>query len=290
MDGWDNGLIQCFKKEKTMKKRMIIGIIVAVLVLIVIVQSVVVVDSGKSGVVVTMGAVEDMVLQEGFHFKTPFVQQVVQINNRTQKTEVSGTAASRDLQTVTTDVAVNYRVLNDSSASLYKNVGLDYESVIISPAIQESIKAVTAKFTAEELITERSSVGEQIRTMLSNKINPYGLEVEVFNIVNFDFSEEFNAAVEAKQTAEQNALKAQQDLNRIKIEAQQKVESAKAEAESIKLIQETLETAPEYIEYIKWSKWDGRLPAVMGNSDYILDIGDSVIRTEETQPAASAEQ
>ncbi len=273
-----------------MKKKMIIGIIIAVIVMIVIVQSVVVVDSGKSGVVVTLGAVEDMVLQEGFHFKTPFVQQVVQINNRTQKTEVSGTAASRDLQTVTTDVAVNYRVLNDSSASLYKNVGLDYESVIIAPAIQESIKAVTAKFTAEELITERSSVGEQIRTMLSSKINPYGLEVEVFNIVNFDFSEEFNAAVEAKQTAEQNALKAQQDLNRIKIEAQQKVESAKAEAESIKLIQETLETAPEYIEYIKWSKWDGKLPAVMGDSGFILDIGDTVTQAEQAQPSASPAQ
>jgi regulator of protease activity HflC (stomatin/prohibitin superfamily) len=180
---------------------------------------------------------------------------------------------------------VNYRVLNDSSASLYKNVGLDYESVIIAPAIQESIKAVTAKFTAEQLITERSSVGEQIRTMLSNKINPYGLEVEVFNIVNFDFSEEFNAAVEAKQTAEQNALKAQQDLNRIKIEAQQKVESAKAEAESIKLIQETLETAPEYIEYIKWSKWDGRLPTVMGDSGLILDIGDPAAETVQ-EPVA----
>ena len=240
-----------------MKKKMIVGIVVAVLAFVVIVQSVVIVDSGKTGVVVTLGAVEDIVLQEGFHFKTPFVQQVVQINNRTQKTEVSGTAASRDLQTVTTDVAVNYRVLNDSSASLYKNVGTDYESVIIAPAIQESIKAVTAKFTAEQLITERQSVGDQIKTMLSSKINTYGLSVEVFNIVNFDFSEEFNAAVEAKQTAEQNALKAQQDLNRIKIEAQQKVESAKAEAESIKLIQETLETAPEYIEYIKWSKWDG---------------------------------
>jgi regulator of protease activity HflC (stomatin/prohibitin superfamily) len=270
-----------------MKKKLVVGIIVAVLAVVVILQSVVVVDSGKSGVMVTLGAVEDMVLQEGFHFKTPFVQQVVQINNRTQKTEVSGTAASKDLQTVTTDVAVNYRVLNNSSASLYKNVGLDYESVIIAPAIQESIKAVTAKFTAEQLITERSSVGEQIRTMLSNKINPYGLEVEVFNIVNFDFSEEFNAAVEAKQTAEQNALKAQQDLNRIKIEAQQKVESAKAEAESIKLIQETLETSPQYIEYIKWNKWDGRLPTVMGESDFILDVGDPV--TEAAQEPAAAE-
>ncbi len=272
-----------------MKKKLIIGIIVAVLVLIVIVQSVVIVDSGKTGVVVTLGAVEDIVLQEGFHLKTPFVQQVVQINNRTQKTEVSGTAASKDLQTVTTDVAVNYRVLNDSSASLYKNVGLDYESVIIAPAIQESIKAVTAKFTAEQLITERSSVGEEIRTMLSNKINPYGLEVEVFNIVNFDFSEEFNAAVEAKQTAEQNALKAQQDLNRIKIEAQQKVESAKAEAESIKLIQETLETAPEYIEYIKWSKWDGKLPTVMGDSGLILDIGDAVTESSASTSEVPAQ-
>ncbi len=124
-------------------------------------------------------------------------------------------------------------------------------------------------------------MGDQIKESLSEKINPYGLSAEVFNIVNFDFSEEFNKAVEAKQTAQQQALKAEQDLTRIKVEAQQKVEQAKAEAESIKLIQETLATAPQYIEYIKWSKWDGQLPTVMGDGQYLLDV--SQLEQEQKQ-------
>ena len=258
-----------------MKKKIVIWSIVALIVVIVLLQSVVVVNPGQSGVVVTLGAVSDTVLAEGFHFKAPFTQSVVQINNRTQKVDVTGASASKDLQTVTCEVSVNYRVSNATSSSLYKNVGNNYESVIISPAIQESIKAVTAQFTAEQLITERQAVSEQIKSQLSNKINPYGLTVEVFNIVNFNFSEEFNSAVEAKQTAEQQALKAQQDLNRIKIEAQQKVTQAQAEADSIKLIQDTLNTSPQYIEYMKWQKWDGVLPKVMTGSDegIIVDAG-----------------
>ncbi len=272
-----------------MKKKIVIWSIVAILVVIVLLQSFVVVEPGQSGVVVTLGAVSDTVLAEGFHLKAPFTQSVVQINNRTQKVDVTGAAASKDLQTVTCEVAVNYKVLNASSASLYKNVGNNYEAVVISPAIQESIKAVTAQFTAEQLITERQAVSEQVKAQLSAKINPYGLTVEVFNIVNFNFSEEFNAAVEAKQTAEQQALKAQQDLNRIKIEAQQKVTQAQAEADSIKLIQDTLKTSPEYIEYMKWQKWDGVLPKVMTGSDggTIVDVGDVVgsVTAPTAQPA-----
>lgn len=270
-----------------MKKKIVIWSIIALIVVVILLQSVVVVNPGQSGVVVTLGAVSDTVLAEGFHFKAPFTQSVVQINNRTQKVDVTGASASKDLQTVTCEVSVNYRVSNATSASLYKNVGNNYESVIIAPAIQESIKAVTAQFTAEQLITERQAVSEQIKSQLSNKINPYGLTVEVFNIVNFNFSEEFNSAVEAKQTAEQQALKAQQDLNRIKIEAQQKVTQAQAEADSIKLIQDTLNTSPQYIEYMKWQKWDGVLPKVMTGSDEstIVDVGDVMGSTAtETAP------
>ena len=171
-------------------------------------------------------------------------------------------------------VAVNYRINTTASASVYKNVGSDYSNVIISPAIQESIKAVAAQYTAEELITERQSVGDQIKSALSEKIGEYGIVVEIFNIVNFDFSDEFNAAVEAKQTAQQNALKAEQDLARIEVEAKQQVTQAQAEAESIKLIQDALSASPDYVEYVKWNKWDGKLPNVMGDSGVIVDARD----------------
>lgn len=260
--------------KKNVKKLIAIGVL-AVLAIILAASSLSVVGAGNTGVVVTLGAVSDNVLSEGIHLKAPFVQNVVQINNRTQKIETDGSASSKDLQIISYVVAVNYRVDHNSSASLYKNIGKNYESVIITPAIQESIKAVTARYTAEELITKRQDVSTQIKDALSEKISEYGIEVEIFNIINFDFSEEFNAAVEAKQTAQQNALKAEQDLSRIEIEAEQKVTQAEAEAKSIKMIQDALSASPDYVEYIKWNKWDGKLPTVMGDGDYIMDI-DSV--------------
>lgn len=258
-------------KTKTAKKIVLIAV-VAVLAIILLTSCFTVISAGHTGVVLTFGAASDNVLGEGLHFKIPFVQTVVQVDNRTQKIETEGTSSSKDLQIVTYKVAVNYHVNNSSSSNLYKTVGADYSTVIIAPAIQESIKSVNAQYTAEQLITERAAVSEQIKETLSEKINSYGVSIEIFNIVNFDFTEEFNAAVEAKQTAQQNALKAEQDLARIEVEAKQKITQAEAEAESIKMIQEALAASPDYIEYIKWNKWDGELPTVMGNNDLMLDI------------------
>ncbi|MBQ6816468.1 MAG: prohibitin family protein [Clostridia bacterium] len=246
----------------------VIGVIIAVAI---VSTCFTVINAGHTGVVMTFGAVEEKVLNEGLHFKLPLVQTVVQMNNRTQKIETNGTSSSKDLQIITYVVAVNYHVNPTASATLYKTVGIGYGDVIIVPAIQESIKAVTAQYTAEELITKRQTVGEQIKDALSEKIAHYGINVEIFNIVNFDFSEEFNNAVEAKQTAQQNALKAEQDLARIEVEAKQKITQAEAEAQSIKLIQEALAKSPDYINYVKWNKWNGELPSVMGESDILLD-------------------
>ena len=262
-----------------LKGKIIAIIVIAVIVIGVFSTCFTVVEAGHTGVVMTFGAVSNNELNEGIHFKIPFVQTVVKVNNRTQKIETQGTASSKDLQIVSYVVAVNYRVNNTSSADLYKNVGADYSNVIIAPAIQESIKAVTAQFTAEQLITERQSVGEQIKTALGEKISEYGITVEIFNIVNFDFSDEFNAAVEAKQTAQQQALKAEQDLARIEVEAKQKVTQAQAEADSIKIIQEALSAAPDYVEYVKWNKWNGELPKVMTDGGVMVDVGD-VVSTE----------
>lgn len=254
--------------------KIVVIAVCAVLVVGVALTCFTVVPAGHTGVVLTFGAVEENVFDEGLHFKVPLVQTVVQMNNRTQKIEADGTSSSKDLQIISYVVAVNFHVNDESSASLYQNVGKDYGSVIIVPAIQESIKAVTAQFTAEELITKRQTVGEQIKEALTEKISQYGIVVEIFNIVDFDFSEEFNAAVEAKQTAQQNALKAEQDLARIEVEAQQKITQAQAEAESIKLIQDALAESPDYVDYIKWSKWDGELPTVMGDSGVLISLDD----------------
>ncbi|MDR1892455.1 MAG: prohibitin family protein, partial [Oscillospiraceae bacterium] len=192
------------------------------------------VPAGFTGVKITYGAASDNTVQAGLRFKAPFVTQFVLVDNRTKILESDCSAASKDLQTITSKVAVNYRVEVANSASLYKTVGIGYESVLIAPAIQESMKAVVSKFSAEEIITRRQEVSAQVKDTLSEKISQYGLVIDIFNIVNLEFSAEFNKAIEAKQTAQQDALKAEQDLNRIKIEAQQKLEQAKAEAEAVK--------------------------------------------------------
>ena len=267
LKGWN------FIMKKNVVK-IVIAAICVVLVAGVCLTCFTVVKAGHTGVVLTFGAVEENIFDEGLHFKMPLVQTVVQMNNRTQKVETEGSASSKDLQIISYVVAVNYHVRSEASASLYQNVGKDYGTVIIVPAIQESIKAVTAQFTAEELITKRQTVGDQIKEALSEKINSYGIEVEIFNIVNFDFSEEFNAAVEAKQTAQQQALKAEQDLVRVEVEAKQKIAQAEAEAESIRLIQEALAKSPDYVDYVKWNKWDGKLPEVMGSDGVLVDVGD----------------
>ena len=249
------------------------GIIAAVIVIILAVvgfNSFTVVQAGHTGVIVNLGKVSDTVLEEGLHFKIPFVSDIVQIDNRVMKTEVESNAASKDLQSISSKVSVNYRVNRASSASIYQNVGSDFTNVIVNPAIQECVKSVAAKYNAEQLITNRTVVSAEMEKEISQKINPYGLTIEVFNIVNFDFSEEFNKAIEAKQTAQQEALKAEQDLARIKVEAEQTVEKAKAEAEAYQLKNSQLTDKVIMMEFVE--KWDGKLPSVTSGANAVFDI------------------
>ncbi len=242
----------------------------ALAVLAVCASAVKIVPAGHTGVQVRLGSVSDQVLPEGMHFVMPFVTQVVNMDNRVLKSEAQSTSASKDLQNVSSTIAVNYRLQSDSAASVYQNIGRNYEEVIIQPAILESVKAVTAQFTAEELVTERQKVSDLMKENLSEKISPYGIIVELFNIISFDFSEEFNAAIEAKQTAQQNALKAEQDLRRVEIEAQQEIEKAKAEAESYRLKNQEITENTLKMAWIE--KWDGKLPAVSGGEGMMFDL------------------
>lgn len=262
------------------------GIIAAAVILIVMLNSFTSVEAGHSGVVLTFGKVSETVLSEGLHVKIPFIQQIIQIDNRVLKAEVDCSSASKDLQTVSSTIALNYRVRNEASAKIYKEVGLSYENVIINPAIQECVKAVTAKYTAEQLITERQIISDQMKELLNEKISSYGLELEIFNIISFEFTAEYNAAIEAKQTAQQNALKAEQDLQRIKVEAEQTVAQAEAEAEAYRLKSEQITPQMIAMEYI--DKWDGKLPAVAGgdSSSMLIDISE-IIKEMETAGGSS---
>ncbi len=260
-------------------KKFILPIILVIAVLIVAAASIKIVPAGSTGVVMTMGKVNDTVMQEGLNFKIPFIQTVSVVNNKIQVVELDAPAVSKDLQTVNSVIAVNYRVGLDSSAKIYKNIGQDYQNVLLLPAVQESIKSVTAKYTAEELITMRAQVGIEIKAALEEKVNEYGIIIEKFNIVNFDFSAEFNSAIEAKQVAEQNLIKtkteqeqaiviAEAEAKRKLIEAEAEAESvlkkANAQAEANKKLSESLNNT--IVEYEKIQKWNGELPMSTGGS------------------------
>jgi regulator of protease activity HflC (stomatin/prohibitin superfamily) len=258
-------------------KKSIIGGVIAIVILVIGFFSTTTVASGYRGVLLQLGAVKPTILTEGFHFKLPFIQTVQPMEVRVQKEESSQTAASKDLQIVTTNVAVNFSVNPEAANKLYQEIGLDYRSRIVDPAIAESLKAITALYTAEELISKRPEVSAKVKEMLAEKLTKYHMILEDINIKEFAFSEEFNKAIEAKQTAEQNALRAQRDLERIKIEAEQKVAQAGAEAEALRLKKQ--EVTPELIQLKQievqekaLEKWDGRLPSVTGGATPFIDV------------------
>lgn len=262
------------KMKKHVKKIVVIAII-AVAAVILLANCLCVVDAGHTGVVVTMGKVNDTVLQEGLHFKAPFIQQVVKIDNRITKLEVQTEAFSKDLQTVNTTLAINYRVDTAKSYSIYKNIGSDYETVVVTPAVNEVLKAITALYTAEESVTNRTLISEGLVTGLNEKLNEAGLYVTDVNIINFDFSDAYVTAIEEKQVAQQQLLKAETDKQTAITNAQAEAESlkikAQAEAEANAIISASLSN--ELINYNKIEKWNGVLPQVTG-SNAIVDLTD----------------
>lgn len=259
---------------------MSIVIVVGLVVAVTLFASFTIVPPGHKGVILTLGAVNQNVMNEGFNLKIPFIQNIVHMDCRVQKTETAASAASKDLQTVSSKIAINYRIVSASSAKLYQNIGMGYNERVIAPAVQESVKAVTARFTAEELITKRQEVSMQIQEVINDKLRDYYITVDRLNITSFEFSEEFNKAIESKQTAEQLALKAQRDLERIEIEGKQKIVQAKAEAEALRLQRQ--EVSKELIELRKIEanlkaieKWNGVLPKVTGGSTPLIGLDES---------------
>jgi len=227
---------------------------------------------GERGVVFSrFGGVKDVLLDEGLRFKIPFVEDIVRIDVKIQKSETVASAASKDLQTVSSTIAINYHIDPNKVNVVYQEIGLFFKERIIDPGVQEAVKAAAAQFTAEELITRRSEVKEQIRESLAKRLLVFNIIVDDFNIVDFAFSREFNTAIEAKQTAEQQALKARRDLDRIKIEAEQKITQARAEAEGQRLQRETI--TPTLLQLRAIEKWDGKFPQVIGGAMPFIDLG-----------------
>ena len=255
-------------EEKKYRKITIIGIII-IAIIILFTSSFKTIKSGQVGIKTRFGKVIDTQMNEGINFKLPFIEKIIKMNIQVQKVEIDTSSASKDLQDVAMKIAVNYRINANKSTSLYKNVGTKYEEVVLQPAIQESIKAVTSKFTAEELITNRSSVSKDCMETLENKVKKYGLSIDNFNITNFSFSAEFNKAIEEKQVAEQKVLTAKQELEKEKIEAEKKIVKAEAEKKANELKQQSLTDNIIKEKFIE--KWNGELPKASGSGS-IFDI------------------
>ena len=261
---------------KTKWKKLIIIGAAAIFVLVILLNSFTVVQAGHTGVVVTMGSVNEGVLQEGIHFKVPFVQNVVKIDNRIQKLEVNTEAFSKDLQSVKTVLAINYRVDTAKSYSIYKNIGADYENVLVVPAVNEVLKAITSQYTAEESVTNRVLISDGLVKGLNEKLNDLGLYITDVNIIDFDFSEAFITAIEEKQVAQQQLLKAETEKQTAITNAQASAEAAKIKAEgdakANKLLNDSL--TDKVLENKKIDKWNGELPKVSGSGSTIIDYGD----------------
>jgi prohibitin 2 len=260
------------------KKVAVIAIIIAIIIALPITM-IRTVPAGNKGVLLNWGEATQ-VRNEGLQWVIPIAQDIVLVNTQIQKAVATESTASSDLQEVTTTVAVNYRLDSKQVLTIYKDLRNDYETRVITPNIQEALKAATAKYVATELITERESVKDSFLNILKSKLSVYGIEVLSVSVTDFKFSPSFTQAIEAKVTAEQNALAAQNKLKQIEYEAQQQVIqananataivtlanadanatviSANATAEAVQIIQEQL--TPEYISYLYAIGWDGKLP------------------------------
>ncbi len=258
-------------------KGVVIAIVILIIVGVVATASVKIVDSGNRGVLLHWNAVDltQPPLEEGLHFVVPFQDEVVNIEVRTLKYANDARSASKDLQTVETTVTVNYHPDKEQIHRLYKNLGLDYENRVIQPAIEETVKQVTANYNAEELITKRPLVKSDIEASIRERLNQFNVVTEVISITDFEFSPLFSRAIESKVEAEQKALKAENDLRRIEVEARQReanaiglananIAEAKGEAEAIAIINKALSENPNYLEWLKTQAWDGKLPLVVG--------------------------
>ena len=239
---------------------------------------------GSTGIMLTMGKVEDTALSEGMHFKIPFVQRIVSMDNRVKKLELSTEAFSKDIQTVSATLAVNYRLQTEKTFEIYKTTGTAYEDNLIVPATHEVLKSVCAQYTAEELISKRAESSDKMRDELDAKLSQIGISITDFNIIDFDFSDEFISAVESKQVAEQLKKKAATEnetaiaqAERVRIAAEAQAQStliaAQAEADAVKLAADAEAYRLEQIGKHLTDKtilntladnWNGELPGVIG--------------------------
>ena len=257
------------------KLKIAAAVVTIIVIIVIMAESIVIVDAGHRGVVLYLGAVENRVLGEGVHFIAPFLEQVVQMEVRTQKFQAEATAASNDLQEVQTVIALNYRIDPQEANKIYQTLGANYADRVISPTIQESVKASVAKFNAEELITKRETAKSVIANAISNTLSQSDIQTQNVFITDFKFSDAFASQIEQKVVAFQKFLTEQNNLRSVQVVANQTVAQAEGQAranaakatgesQSIKIITQQLKESPEYLQWQAISKWNGQMPYAVG--------------------------
>jgi regulator of protease activity HflC (stomatin/prohibitin superfamily) len=253
--------------------------VTVVIVIIVLAESVVIVQAGHRGVVLYLGAVENRVLGEGWHFITPFAEQVIQLEVRTLKYEADASAASNDLQEVQTVIALNFHIDPSQTNTIYQQLGENYANRIIAPTIQESVKASVAKFNAEELITKREIAKGVIAEAIRKTLSERDILVETVFITDFKFSEAFSNQIESKVVAYQKFLTEQNNLKAVQVIANQTVVQAEAQAranvakangesQAIRIINEQLKESPDYLQWQAINRWNGQMPYALGSGGF----------------------
>lgn len=242
-----------------------IALIVTGLIAFLILNPLVKIDAGERGVVLAWGAVTDEILDEGIHWIAPIKNKIVRMNVQIQREERGASASSKDLQVVSTKITLNYRLDALKVNKLYQDLRKDYTYRVVEPAIAEYLKKTTAKFTAEELITKREEVKNMLREAVAENLAVHNIIVVDIFITDFDYSDEFNNAIEQKVRAEQEALMELNILEKVKAQAEQRITTAKAEAEAIRIQAQaiTQQGGKDYVQLKAIEKWDGVLPGHM---------------------------
>lgn len=263
------------------------------------------VPTGSTGIVTTFGRIENITLDAGIHFMAPW-KKVVNMDNRTQKQSIEMQCFSSDIQEVSVTYTVNYQINKANAQEIYRMIGKEYFDKIVMPKALEAVKSVFAKYTAEALVASRAGLSKEIEAVLVDDLSKQNIQITATSIENIDFTDAFTNAVEAKQVAEQNKLKAQTEQAQATLEAQAQAErqvikaqadadasilAAKADAEVAKIssdsalyqgekeasilqrVGEQLAKYPDLVKYKYIEGWDGKMPqTILGNSDVIMDM------------------
>jgi regulator of protease activity HflC (stomatin/prohibitin superfamily) len=259
-------------------------IILTLLILAIISTFFVVIPAGKRGVLMEFGQVKEVILAEGLHPLIPVVNTVEKLSVRVQKQEIIVQAACQDLQNISIEVALNWHLDASKVYLIFQQIGNQNQIIdkIINPSLSEVIKSVTAQYTAEEIIKQRSQVKTEVDTKLRDRLKIYYILMDDLSFLNIHFSDRFQEAVEAKQIAEQEARRAGFIAQKALKKAEAKVNLAKGEAEANRLIQASL--TPEILQRQTLKKWNGHLPLIVDSgSQKILDINELIKYSQYSQ-------